>query len=93
MAPRMVKCVKMGRELPGLDEPPFDNDLGKRIFENVSKDAWLMWVEHLKMMMNEYRLNFADRETQKAVKLQMEQYFFGEAAATAPPPGYVQPQH
>jgi Fe-S cluster biosynthesis and repair protein YggX len=88
MAQRMVKCVKLQKELPGLDEPPFDNDFGKRIYENVSQDAWKMWVEHLKMIMNEYRLNLADRETQKFVKTQMEQFFFAEGTS-APPPGFV----
>jgi Fe-S cluster biosynthesis and repair protein YggX len=90
MSQRMVKCVKFQRELPGLDEPPFDNDLGLRIYENVSKDAWKMWLEHLKMILNEYRLNLADRESQKIVKQQMEEYFFGQGAAL--PPGYVPPQ-
>jgi Fe-S cluster biosynthesis and repair protein YggX len=91
MAQRMVKCVKFGRELPGLDEPPFDNDLGRRIYENVSQDAWRMWIEHLKMVVNEYRLNLADREAQKQVRQYMEEFFFGEGAGT-PPPGYVPPQ-
>ena len=90
MAQRMVKCVKFQRELPGLDEPPFDNDLGKRIFENVSKDAWKMWLEQMKMILNEYRLNLAERESQQIVKQQMEEYFFGEGSAL--PPGYVPPQ-
>jgi Fe-S cluster biosynthesis and repair protein YggX len=90
MAQRMVKCVKFQRELPGLDEPPFDNELGTRIYENVSKDAWKLWLEHLKMILNEYRLNLADREAQKIVKQQMEEYFFGQGAAL--PPGYVPPQ-
>jgi Fe-S cluster biosynthesis and repair protein YggX len=90
MAQRMVKCVKFQRELPGLDEPPFDNDLGKRIFENVSKDAWKMWPEHMKMILNEYRLNLAERESQQIIKQQMEEYFFGEGSAL--PPGYVPPQ-
>ena len=90
MAPRMIKCVKFQRELPGLDEPPFDNDLGQRIYQNVSKEAWKMWLEHLKMILNEYRLNLVERESQKIVKQQMEEYFFGEGAAL--PPGYVPPQ-
>ncbi len=90
MAQRMVQCVKFQRELPGLDEPPFDNDLGRRIYENVSKDAWKLWLEHLKMIVNEYRLNLVEREAQQIVKEQMEQYFFGEGAAL--PPGYVPPQ-
>ena len=90
MAQRMVHCVKFQRELPGLDEPPFDNELGRRIYDNVSKDAWKMWLEHLKMIVNEYRLNLVDREAQQIVREQMEQYFFGEGAAL--PPGYVPPQ-
>lgn len=91
MAQRMVKCVKLGRELPGLSEPPFDNELGRRIYENVSEDAWRMWVEHLKMVVNEYRLNLADREAQRMVRQYMEEFFFGEGAGV-PPPGYVPPQ-
>src|SRR5215831_19060340 len=54
--PRMVKCVKLGRELPGLNEPPFDTELGQKIYENVSAEAWKMWAEHSKMLLNEYRL-------------------------------------
>jgi Fe-S cluster biosynthesis and repair protein YggX len=90
MAQRMVKCVKFQRELPGLEEPPFSNELGQRIFENVSQDAWKLWLEHMKMVVNEYRLNLADREAQQVIKQQMEEYFFGEGAAL--PPGYVPPQ-
>ena len=90
MAPRMVKCVKFQRELPGLDEPPFDNELGKRIYENVSKEAWKMWVEHMKMLMNEYRLNLGTAEAQEFLLKQMEEYFFGQGAAL--PPDYVPPQ-
>jgi Fe-S cluster biosynthesis and repair protein YggX len=90
MAERMVNCVKFQRELPGLDEPPFDSDLGQRIYQNVSKDAWKLWLEHLKMIVNEYRLNLIDRDAQRIVAQQMEEYFFGEGAAL--PPGYVPPQ-
>ena len=92
MAQRMVKCVKLGKELPGLSEPPFDNELGKRIYENISEDAWRMWVEHLKMVMNEYRLNLADREAQRMVKKYLEDFLFGSGAAT-PPVNYVPPQN
>jgi Fe-S cluster biosynthesis and repair protein YggX len=85
---RMVKCVKLHKELPGLSEPPFDNPLGQRIFESVSKEAWAGWVERMKMIMNEYRLNLGTKEAQEFVMQQMEEYFFGEGAA-APPPGFV----
>ncbi|MBI4464660.1 MAG: oxidative damage protection protein [Acidobacteria bacterium] len=86
----MVKCVKLQQEMPGLDEPPFDNDLGRRIYENVSKEAWRMWLEHLKMIVNEYRLNLADREAQRMVRQYMEEYFFGQGVK--PPPDYQPPQ-
>ena len=84
---RIVKCVKLQKELPGLSEPPFDNPLGERIFENVSKEAWAGWVERMKMIMNEYRLNLGTKEAQQFVMQQMEEYFFGEGSAV--PPGYV----
>jgi Fe-S cluster biosynthesis and repair protein YggX len=87
---RMVQCVKLGRELEGLSEPPFDtHPLGQRIFDHVSKEAWQMWVEHMKMIMNEYRLNLGTREAQEFLLKQMEEYFFGEGLKV--PPGYVAP--
>lgn len=90
MAERMVMCVKFGKELPGLDEPPWGGELGQRIYDHVSKDAWKLWLEHLKMIINEYRLNPATKEAQDLIAQQMEQFFFGEGAAL--PPGYVPPQ-
>lgn len=85
----MVKCVKLGRELPGLDEPPFDTPLGERIYENVSEQAWRAWLEHLKMLMNEYRLNPATKEGQEIILRQMEDYFFGPSQESQLPPGYT----
>ena len=89
MAERMVQCVKFGKELPGLDEPPFDSEMGQRVFDNVSKQAWEMWAEHLKMVINEYRLNPGTLEGQELILKQMEQFFFGEGAQL--PPEYVPP--
>ena len=87
---RMVQCAKLKKELPGLDEAPFDgHPLGQRIFEQVSKEAWLMWVEHMKMLMNEYRLNLGTEQAQQFLLQQMEAYFFGEGADT--PPEFVPP--
>jgi Fe-S cluster biosynthesis and repair protein YggX len=89
---RTVHCVKLGKDLPGLDEVPFDgHPLGQRIYENVSKQAWAGWVEQMKMIMNEYRLNLGTTEAQEFLLKQMEEYFFGEGAAH--PPGYVAPGH
>jgi Fe-S cluster biosynthesis and repair protein YggX len=88
---RTVFCVKLQKELPGLDEVPFDgHPFGQRIYENVSKDAWKQWVEHLKMMMNEYRLNLGTVESQEFVLKQMEEYFFGKGSEL--PPDYKAPE-
>src|SRR3982074_3926712 len=85
---RKVFCVKFQREMPGLDEVPFEgHPLGQKVYENVSKEAWKMWLEHMKMLMNEYRLNLGTKEAQEFVIQQMDQFFFGEGAAL--PAGYV----
>ena len=84
---RTVMCVKLKKELPGLSEPPFDNPLGQRIFESVSKEAWAGWVERMKMIMNEYRLNLGTKEAQDFVLQQMEEYFFGEGGKA--PEGFI----
>ncbi len=85
---RKVFCVKFQREMPGLDEAPFDgHPLGQRVYENVSKEAWKLWLEHMKMIMNEYRLNLGTTEAQEFILKQMEDYFFGDGSAF--PPGYV----
>jgi len=84
---RMVHCVKFGKDLPGLDRVPWRGELGKRVYENVSKDAWKLWIEHSKMIMNEYRLNPLDPQSQKIIAEQMENFFFGEGAQL--PPGFV----
>jgi Fe-S cluster biosynthesis and repair protein YggX len=88
---RKVFCVKFQKELEGLDEVPFEgHPLGQRIYENVSKDAWKLWVEHMKMLMNEYRLNLGTQQAQEFLLQQMENYFFGEGAAL--PPDFVPPK-
>lgn len=87
---RKVFCVKFQREMPGLDEPPFDSPLGQRIYENVSAEAWRLWGDYCKMVLNEYRLNPANRADQEVIMKYMEDYFFGQGAAF--PPGYVPPK-
>ena len=85
----MVKCVKLGKELEGLDEPPFDSPLGQKIYENVSKQAWMQWQDHMKMLLNEYRLQPWKKEHQDFIVQQMEQYFFGGGGDK--PKDYVPP--
>lgn len=58
---RMVKCIKLGKELPGLEKPPFKGEMGQKIFDHVSKEAWSMWKEDMQIkVLNEYRLNMGD---------------------------------
>jgi Fe-S cluster biosynthesis and repair protein YggX len=87
---RVVHCVKFGKDMPGLERVPWKGDLGKRVYENVSQEAWKLWIEHSKMLMNEYRLNPLDPQSQKIMEEQMEQFFFGEGAKL--PEGYVAPR-
>ena len=87
---RKVFCVKFQKEMPGLDETPFDNELGQRIFDSVSKEAWKMWIEQMKMIMNEYRLNLGTSQAQEFLLEQMDKYFFGEGAQL--PPDFVAPK-
>ena len=86
---RTVYCIKLGREADGLDFPPYPGELGKRIWENVSKEAWAQWLKHQTMLVNENRLNLADARARKYLATQMENYFFGSGADQAA--GYVPP--
>ncbi len=81
---RMVTCVKLKKEAEGLDRPTYPGDLGKRIFENVSKEAWQMWVKQQTMLLNEYRLSPIDPKARKFLEEQMDKYFFGDGNVTPP---------
>lgn len=87
---RLVQCVKLGRESEGLDRAPYPGDLGKRIFDNVSKQAWADWLRHQTMLINENRLSPMDPKARKFLEQQMEEYFFGAGAEL--PPDYVPPK-
>jgi len=86
---RMVQCVKLGKEAEGLDRPTYPGDLGKRIFENVSKEAWQLWLRHQTMLMNEYRLSPIDPKARQFLEKEMENFFFGEGSKM--PEGFVPP--
>ena len=81
-----VNCVKLGREAEGLDRKPYPGELGERIFNNVSKEAWQMWLQHQTMLINEYRLSPVDPKARQFLEREMEKFFFGEGSA--PPPDY-----
>ena len=84
MPDRKVFCARLKQELPGLAEPPFDGDLGKKIYEQVSQQAWGQWMEHCKMLLNEYRLNPARKQDQEVIVQQMEQFFLARERRVPP---------
>ena len=84
---RMVQCVKLGREVPGLKWKPFPGDFGQKLYDGVSEEAWKMWLEHSKMLINEYRLDLIAESAQKMLMEECDKFFFGEGAML--PPDYV----
>ena len=87
---RMVQCIKLGKEAEGLARAPYPGELGQRIFDSVSKEAWMDWLRHQTMLVNENRLNLADARARQYLARQMENHFFGASADQAA--GYVPPQ-
>jgi Fe-S cluster biosynthesis and repair protein YggX len=87
---RTVHCVILGKEAEGLAFQPYPGDLGKRIFENVSQEAWQKWLAHQTMLINEMRLSPIDPEHRKFLESEMEKYFFGEGSEK--PEGFVSPE-
>ena len=81
---RTVFCVKLQKQLPGLDAPPWPGELGQRLYANVSAEAWKVWEDRMKMILNEYRLLPWQKEAQDLVARQMEDFFFGEGSALPP---------
>lgn len=87
---RMVQCMYLKKEAEGLAFPPYPGELGKRIYDNISKEAFEVWKKHQTMLVNENRLNLADPRARKYLQTQMERHFFGEGADVAQ--GYVPPK-
>ncbi len=71
-----IFCIKLNKELEALDRSPYPGTLGKKILENVSKEAWQMWLDHQTMLINENNLNLFESSSQTYLKEQMEKYFF-----------------
>lgn len=84
---RMVHCIRLGQDAEGLDKPPFKGELGQRIFESISKQGWRAWLEHSKMLINEFRLDLTSEQGQRIWMTECERYFFGEGSAK--PPDFV----
>ena len=75
---RMVNCIKLGKEAPGLKQATYPGDLGQRIFDAVSEEAWKSWVQHQTMLMNEYRLSPINAKDRKFLEEEMDKFFFGD---------------
>ncbi|HEY3233729.1 MAG TPA: oxidative damage protection protein [Polyangiaceae bacterium] len=88
---RMVQCAKLGREAEGLDKPPFKGEMGQKMYDHVSKEGWRMWLEHSKMLINEYRLDLTSQQGQEIWLRELERFFFGEGSQL--PPDYVPQRH
>jgi Fe-S cluster biosynthesis and repair protein YggX len=86
---RTVQCVKLGKEAEGLDKPPYPGELGQRIFDQVSKEAWQMWLKHQTILINEHRISPIDPKARKFLEEEMEKFFFG--AGSDVPGGFVMP--
>lgn len=76
----MVQCVKLGREAEGLEKPPLKGPVGQKVFEQVSKEAWQQWLEHSKMLINEYRLDLVSESGQRIWFTELDKYFWGEGS-------------
>ena len=84
---RSVQCVLLKREAEGLDRPTYPGELGRRIYEHVSKPAWQQWLAHQTMLINEYRLTPIEPKARKFLEEEMEKFFFGEGSSR--PEGFV----
>ena len=78
---RTVYCVKLQKEAEGLDQPPYPGELGKKIFENVSKEAWQMWLQQQTILINEYRLSPVNPKHRELLENEMEKFLFGEGSS------------
>ncbi|MES2219239.1 MAG: oxidative damage protection protein [Pseudomonadota bacterium] len=86
---RMIECVKLHKTGEGLPTPPYPGELGQRIYETISREAWQQWVAHQTMLINEYRLSMMDVKAREFLKLEMEKFLFGDGSEK--PAGFVPP--
>lgn len=84
---RMVHCVKLDKEAEGLNTPPYPGELGEKVYQNICKEAWQMWLNHQTMLINEYRLSLISPEARQFLQKEMEKFLFGEGSIK--PTGYV----
>ncbi len=78
---RVIYCIKLQKEAEGLEHPPYPGNLGERVYEAVSKEAWQLWLRHQTLLINEQRLQMTDPNHRKYLKDEMEKFFFGEGSS------------
>ena len=86
---RMIHCVKLGTDAEGLDRPTYPGEFGQRIFDNISKEAWQLWMKHQTILINENRLSVIDPKAREFLEIEMEKFLFGEGSET--PEGFTSP--
>ena len=86
---RMIQCAYLKREAPGLERPPYPGELGKRIYQSISKEAWGLWMQHQTMLINEYQLSPIEPKARRFLEGEMEKFLFGTGSAA--PEGYRPP--
>ena len=87
---RKVHCVKLNKEADGLNAVTYPGELGKRIYEQVSQEAWQMWLSHQTMLINEYRLTHIEPKAREFLEEEMEKFFFG--GGSEKPKEFVEPE-
>lgn len=87
---RLIHCNKLQKQAEGFETPPYPGDLGKRIYEEISKEAWQMWINHQTMLINEYRLSMLDPKARTFLATELEKFLFGSGSAI--PQGYIPPE-
>ena len=86
---RDVDCVKLKKKAPGFDTPPYPGELGQRIYQQISREAWAQWQNHQTMLINEYRLSMIEPKARQFLAQEMEKFLFGEGSEA--PSGFVPP--
>jgi Fe-S cluster biosynthesis and repair protein YggX len=84
---RTAFCLKLQKEAAGLASVPYPGELGKKIYENISQEAWQQWLRHQTLLINEHRLSLVDPSARKLLATEMEAFLFG--GGSAKPQGYV----
>lgn len=87
---RIIHCMKLNKDAEGFESPPYPGELGQRIVDHISKDAWQLWMNHQTMLINEYRLSMLDPKSRAFLAQEMEKFLFGTGSDK--PAGYIPPE-